>query len=271
MQKDALKRTMNYLFIIILILGMMNISCNITIHDRIKYKAGKYYFSDADMKFDYRPFNEVEYKYIEDHRQGYYVGIFNEKNDLVVFEDWHISKEDVKIEKYLSKEIIKGLIDNLSPALYYSIIKEKGVERPNKQIDIRAAEELNEYYRLTFDNEKLQIKQQKITKKREMVATNSYDEEGRLIMSDDRSDCCYIKYVYNEEGKLSEFVREIVKPWWSKEEYEEESYESYEIYESYKSYYFYHKNRKLKEEKTIYADGRVTHLFFDKKGEEIVK
>ena len=171
---------MKYLVITILILGVWSTSgCR-----ENKYESGKkYYFMRADYKFvPYNLFNEVEYKYLEDHQYSYYAAIFNEKDNLVVFEKWKfLSKEDIKIEKYLSKELIKGLIDNLYPALYYSIIKGKGVERPNKQIDIKAAEELLAYYRLTFDKEKLRIKQQKITKERVFVETLSYDKKGKLI------------------------------------------------------------------------------------------
>ena len=203
-------KVIKYLVIIILILGVMNMFC--LKKNKYKYEAGKkYYFKDAELKFNPQPFNIAEYKDFEDETCHCHIGIFNEKNDLVVYEKWFLFIEDVKevrIEKYISKDIIKGLIDNLYPALYYSIRKENGVERPDKQIDIKIAEELSEYYRLTFDTENLRIRHQKITKERYFVETNTYDKEGKMIMSVDCNDEYCIKYVFDEKGKLIEEVKE---------------------------------------------------------------
>jgi len=170
-------KIMKYLITIILILGLMNIlGCE------NKYESGKrYYFSSFASKiFPIKLYDELEYKYIEDHRLKYYIGIYNEKDNIVICEIWKLSREEVKIEKYLSKEAIRGLLDNLYPALYYSIKKEKSVEKPDKQIDIKAAEELLKYYRLTFDNEKQQIIQQKIIKEKLFIATYSYYANGKI-------------------------------------------------------------------------------------------
>ena len=222
-------KAMKYLIIVFLMLCVMNTFC--FKKDKYKYEAGKkYYFKDADLKFNSKPLNEAEYKYFEDQGYGYYIGIFDERDDLLVFERWELlSKENVRIEKYLSKEIIKGLIDNLYPALYYSIIKEKGIERPDKQIDIKIAKELLEYYKLTFDKEKLWIRQQKITKKKDFVETNSYYEKGKKSMHIFyNSDNYCFKYRWDEEGKLIEEViidnkgrilnEEEVRRYWSGEE-----------------------------------------------------
>ena len=176
------------LIIIFVILAVINIlGC------RNKYESGKkYYFLNIQRiimikehtypHMPYKPLEEVEYKYLENwtYREYYYAGIFNKKDNLVQFEEWDLSRKDVKIEKYLPYEAITGLMNNLYPALYYSIKKEKGIEKPNEQIDIKAAEELSKYFRLTFDKKTQELIQQKITKKRMSVHTYVYYANGNI-------------------------------------------------------------------------------------------
>ena len=207
--------TIKYLLIIILTLGIIDMFGGKK-NMNTKYEAGKkYYFrSVSHYHTPSKLYNEMEYKYFEDAYTDCFTGIFNEKNNLIVFERWYpISIEYVNIKKYLPKEIISDFIDNLYPALYYSIIKEKGIEKPGKQIDIKIAEELLEYYRLTFDVEKQDIVQHKMSKKIMRVVTYSYDENGKLkeskhISSDGEE--IHFFYDYDEKGKMASVTSQSV-------------------------------------------------------------
>ena len=187
------------LIIIFVILAVINISgC------RNKYESGKRYYFKGIANYKTYVSDEVEYKYLEDHRKYYYVGIFNKKDNLVVLEYWEfLSKKDVKIENYLSKESITGLINNLYPALYYSIKKEKDIEKPNEQIDIKVAEESAKYFRLTLDKKTQELIQQKITKKRIFVHTYVYYDNGNIKERKDiRSDGIVTHHsLYDKKGE----------------------------------------------------------------------